>query len=262
MGSTLRMIKEGLLGFWGIATLVLGDAKPGNEDFFRLYETRFDYVDYYDHLGCDGEEGCNAGDIARIFGHSDTLASDKTSLDMVDPAGIYSSLTDHTTVFQNIIKKLVEFTSKTIGWLSISGVWTLLRPAAGRGLVEDLSRTQALATPAQDLAQELIIQLGQNSMTALVWLISGLFDMTTTATNNPIRYLPVQKRLWNKTSGTNHADSYEETGRSSRALDGSVDILAALDGLFGADGTQDFMKDNLFETLGGLLFWTLVWFLP
>ena len=37
----------------------------------------------------------------------------------------------------------------------------MLQPYVGRGFIEDTSRTQALATPADDLVQELIIQAGQ-----------------------------------------------------------------------------------------------------
>ena len=62
----------------------------------------------------------------------------------------------------------------------------------------------------------------------------------------------MQRRLWNKTSligsvWNTPAEEYQEVGRSSVRYAGAQDIFAAMDALFGFDGTQDFLKDNLFE---------------
>ena len=62
-------------------------------------------------------------------------------------------------------------------------------------------------------------------------------------------YLPVQRRLWNIISWNTPADSDQEIGRSSQRFDNSVDVLTALDALFGLEGTQEFLKDNLFEVM-------------
>ena len=53
-------------------------------------------------------------------------------------------------------------------------------------------------------------------------------------------YLPPVSRWGNITS-------QQGVARSGGRVNGSQDIIAALEGLFGADGTQDFLKDNLFE---------------
>ena len=65
-------------------------------------------------------------------------------------------------------------------------------------------------------------------------------------------FLPVQRKLWRKTSLTGGvwnppAEEYQDVGRSSVRYAGTEDIIAAMDNLFGFDGTQDFLKDNLFE---------------
>ena len=62
----------------------------------------------------------------------------------------------------------------------------------------------------------------------------------------------MQRRLWNQTALAGNiwnspANEYQEVGRSTVRFAGTADILAALDALFGFDGTQEFLKDNLFE---------------
>ena len=65
-------------------------------------------------------------------------------------------------------------------------------------------------------------------------------------------FLPVQRKLWNKTSLVGRvwnrpAEEYQDVGRSSVRYAGTEEVIAAMDTLFGFDGTQDFLKDNLFE---------------
>ena len=62
----------------------------------------------------------------------------------------------------------------------------------------------------------------------------------------------MQRRLWNQTALAGNiwnspANEYQEVGRSTVRFAGTADILAAMDALFGFDGTQEFLKDNLFE---------------
>ena len=62
----------------------------------------------------------------------------------------------------------------------------------------------------------------------------------------------MQRRLWNQTELAGNiwnspANEYQEVGRSTVRFAGTADILAAMDALFGFDGTQEFLKDNLFE---------------
>ena len=106
------MIPVGLLIF---TTSVSGYFQSGYEDFYKLYETRFDFGDYGDY-GDFGEYGdFSYGDmqgnapvdsVDRNYG--DLLHTlERTNLDNIDLAGIYSSLTSDSNVLQQFIKRIV-----------------------------------------------------------------------------------------------------------------------------------------------------------
>ena len=115
------MIPVGLLIF---TTSVSGYFQSGSEDFYKLYETRFDYGDFGDFgdFGDYGDYGDfsygdmqgnapvdsvdrNYGDLLHTLG--------RTNLDNIDLAGIYSSLTSDSNVLQQFIKRIVVV---RIGW--------------------------------------------------------------------------------------------------------------------------------------------------
>ena len=94
------------VGFLISITSVSGYFQPGTEDFYKLYETRFDYGDYGDFVDYYYGEQNNNDLVDRHSG--DLLKTlERTNLDNIDLQGIYNSLTSDSNVLQQFIKRIV-----------------------------------------------------------------------------------------------------------------------------------------------------------
>ena len=105
-----------------MGTLVSGDiAYQGGYrtgDFYKLYETRFDY-DYYNDLDHENTDDClihgDCDEAVERQSGSDVLAnildpldSVRTIFNVIDLPEIYTSLTSSSNILQQFIKKIVE----------------------------------------------------------------------------------------------------------------------------------------------------------
>ena len=97
------------VGFLISITSVSGYFQPGTEDFYKLYETRFDYGDYGDFVDYYYGEQHNNDLVDNVDRHSGDILQtlERTNLDNIDLQGIYNSLTSDSNVLQQFIKRIV-----------------------------------------------------------------------------------------------------------------------------------------------------------